>query len=171
MNGICSTTRFFALLFMSLTLVSCTTTSKKDNSNKNQEHAIVLIGIGGLGGVDYIQLCSSELFSFCINHRKEPIYDVAAISVPVPQKGLELSSFSLAYSPRGFIGHFSFGYINVKDSPIDIDKPGIYYLLTLDTDNPGEFTSEPTAEILKLARSTHSFDIGSLEPVNFVWPE
>jgi hypothetical protein len=132
--------------------------------------AIVLVGISGPVAVDYIQFGHS---TFPAINAKFPAQGDTIVAIPIATgvKQLAIWTITLAGRPGFYIGSMPVGYIPVKTRAIDIDRPGIYYLATLDTSKPGASSPEPNPEQLLRLRETLGDALAGLQPVNFQWPE
>lgn len=134
--------------------------------------SVILIDLQGKSAVNYVQL--GGVFP-AINLRFEPILDdIVAVVVPSNIKGLEFNCFAYDGRPVGHVQITQYyskeeGYIPVKDTPMDVMKPGIYFMGTLDTDTQ-EFTTSPDADRLALAKRKYKNLFKNLEPINFSWP-
>src|SRR4029077_3033363 len=96
---------------------------------------------------------------------------VVPIAIPVGIRQLSLSSITIGGRASGYTsGGTSYGYIGVHTPKVDIEKPGLYYIATLETNSPGQFQLMPISEQLKEFRSRYQGNAGKLEPINFRWP-
>jgi len=53
---------------------------------------------------------------------------------------------------------------------LNISRPGLYYVATLDTDHPGQFQMVPLPEQLKQFRADYVGTAERLKTINFKWP-
>jgi hypothetical protein len=132
--------------------------------------AILLVGVTGPTAVTYLQFVHSSMPA--INSRFPPQSGaVLAIAVPVGLKQISLSTITIAGRPGGYLpSGMSYGYIGVRTPKIDLTKPGLYYIGTLDTGNLKAVSETPIPEQLSAFRQSFRATIGELEPVNFQWP-
>jgi hypothetical protein len=128
--------------------------------------AVILIGVVGAESVDYLSL----------NHSTRPGIDttfpaksnaIVAISIPVGIKQLSISQVTIGRRRAGYRPNDTVG---VNAPKLNIDQPGLYYIATLDTNNPGQFQKNPRPDQLKQFRANYRYTIGSLDPINFKWP-
>ncbi len=130
--------------------------------------AVVLVGVVGPGEVDYMQFNHSSLPA--INVRFPPRADsIVAIPMPVGIRDLKLSTITLKGRPGFYLGSVAAGFTAVHTHRIDLAKPGLYYLATLDTSQPGKYVDKPIPLQLKELRARHT-GLQSIQPVNFAWP-
>ncbi len=92
---------------------------------------------------------------------------IVAIAIPVGIKKLSIAEASMVWRREGV---FTNGSVSGPTPPLDIDRPGIYYVATLDTNRPGQLQTNSSAEQLKLFLAQYGTTLGNLEPVNFKWP-
>jgi hypothetical protein len=141
--------------------------SRQDTVSPNM--AVLLVGVVGPGEVDYLQFGHSAFPA--INVRFPGQGDsIIAIPLPVGLKKLALSSITLKGRPGFYVGGMAMGYVGVHTHSLDLDKPGLYFLATLDTARPGRFAAAPVAEQLAKLRSELGGTLSGLDPVNFTWP-
>ena len=128
------------------------------NTVLENNSAILLVGIKGKYKVNYIQYCHSK--NPCMNFRFEATTnDVIAMPIKVPINELELNTITFENS---------YGFRGVDDKPLSISKSGVYYHLTIDTDNH-VVRYKPDAELLQIAKMKYEGLIGTLPTVNFNW--
>lgn len=133
--------------------------------------AIVLVGITGPLGVDYLQFVHSSMPAINVRFPARG-NEIVAVAVPVGLKRVSLQTITIAGRPGFYLPTgMSFGYVGVNTPRIEIDRPGIYYVATLDTATPGKFTEAPLPEQLVRYRQDSKETIGDLEPINFRWPQ
>lgn len=137
--------------------------SQKVTENK----AVILVGALGPGGVSYVQFHHSGLPA--INVRYPFASQILAVPMAVGIKQLSIHVYTATGQRSGYIGGSSFGYNTVKSTPVNIDRPGIYYLGTIRPAD-GQVTPEPDPAQLSSLREKYKTSFGDLEPVNFRWP-
>lgn len=134
--------------------------------------AVVLVGLSGGAAVNYLQFTHSSLPAINVRFSSSPQSNtIVAVPVPVGIKQLSLQVYTIAgrgagYTPAGM----SYGYVTVRTPKIDIAKPGIYYLATVDVSQPGKYVLTPIPSQLTAARNRFAQAFKQLEPVNFTWP-
>jgi hypothetical protein len=133
--------------------------------------AVILVGVSGPATVDYLQFGHSSMPA--INARFPAKGNtIVPIAIPVGIKQLTLSTITLGGRRSGYLqSGMSYGYIAVRTPKLDIEKPGLYYIATLDTNFPGQYQSTPIREQLKAFQATYRATAGKLEPANFKWPD
>ena len=143
-----------------------TTDTQIDNNT-----AIVLVGVVGPGVVNYIQFCHDSIP--CFNyHGLNLSDDVIALPMTIPIGSLELNSYTMVGRPGFYLPNgVGVGYIGISDKPIELNKPGVYYHLTIDTTENGSFLEKPTKELLLRAKEKYGQALSGLKPLNFEWPE
>jgi hypothetical protein len=129
--------------------------------------AIILIGADGLGGVDYVQLHHSSMPAINIQHMFAS--QIIAVPVAVGIRGLRFQVFTRSGQRSGYIGSAGFGYIDIRSTPIDIDRPGLYFIGTI-LPAQGSVVAEPLPAQLAALRSRLPKVMSELEAVNFRWP-
>lgn len=131
--------------------------------------AVILVGVTGTSTVNYLQFTHSAMPA--INAKfSEKGNDIIAIAVPVGIKQLSLSTITLGGRQNGYLpSGMSYGYVPVRTGKIDIDKPGIYYIATLNTNAPGQFQVSPISSQIQNFHKAFKASIGNLEPINFQW--
>lgn len=132
--------------------------------------AVVLVGITGPAQASYMRFTHSVMPS--LNVEFQPRGDsILAFAVPAGIKNMSLSSYIRSRMRAGYLPNgMSFGYVPVHSDRIDIDKPGIYYFVTVDASQPQSYTKGPVAEQLREVRSRLGQVFANREPVNFSWP-
>lgn len=132
--------------------------------------AVILVGVSGPASISYLQFGHSSMPA--INARfPAKANTVVPIAIPVGIKQLSLSSITMGGQASGYSSSgTSYGYIGVHTPKLNIEKPGLYYIATLQTDNPGQYQLVPIPEQLKEFRSKYQGIAGKLEPINFGWP-
>jgi hypothetical protein len=128
--------------------------------------AVILIGINGTGSADYLYLNHSARPGMLSNFPAKS-NAVVAIAIPVGFKQLSISQTTVSQSQAGIRTSDTVGMQTPK---LDIDRPGIYYMATLDTNHPGQFQTGPNEEQLKVFRAQYRDTLGNLQPINFEWP-
>lgn len=131
------------------------------------DRAIILIGADGLAGVDYVQLGHSVLPAINIRHMFAS--EIIAIPVPVGIRGLHFQVYTQSGKRSGYIGSRAFGYIDITSVPIDIDRPGIYFIGTI-MPAQGKAVPEPVPEQLIALRKRLPTMLSGQETMNFRWP-
>lgn len=129
-----------------------------------QNFAVILIGVAGAESVD----------SFLLDHSegKEIIglapqsNTIVAIAIPIGIKQLSIYSANIVL--LGKVYHPN--EVSVHTPKFDIDRPGFYYVATLDSDHPGQFQIAPLREQLKQFHADYAGTVERLEPINFKWP-
>jgi len=129
--------------------------------------AVVLVGMP-LTDVNYMSFNWSSLGAITV--LPPSMFDrLIAVPVGVGKTGFHLSTYSTGrhgYMPSGI----SFGYINAQTPPINIDRPGIYFIGNIDPTQPNNYNL--TLRPLQLAelRQRLGNTFGNLQPINFTWP-
>lgn len=130
--------------------------------------AIVLVGIMGPNAVDYLQFTHAT-FPAISSRFPARANTIVAIPISVGVKQLKLSTITFAGRPGFYIGSVPIGYVPVRSQSIDIDKPGIYYLVSLNTAKVADSGSDPKPEQLLYLRDTLGESLAGLQPINFKW--
>lgn len=131
-----------------------------------QNAAVILIGVAGAESVDYLQLRHSAFPGMSTAFPAQP-NTIVAIAIPVGIKQLSISDVTIGRRRAGYRPNDT---VEVHTPKLDIDRPGFYYVATLDTDNPGQFQVTPLPEQLKKFRAEYGGTVERLEPINFKWP-
>ena len=164
------------ILFVALVFVGCSIrpfqpplSSKTVIDNNNT--VVVLVGVVGPSAIDYIQFCHNGFP--CFNYRNINLSnDVIALPMTVPMGNLELNSYTTANRPGYYLPNgVSYGYIGLDDKHTNLNEPGIYYHLTIDTTQSGKFFEKPTRNLLLIAKEKYGKALEGLKPLNFEWPE
>lgn len=133
--------------------------------------AVVLVGFTGPSAVNYIQFTHSS--SPAINARFDGAPEangIVAIPMPVGLKKLSLGVYTRAGSGSGYLpSGASFGYIDVRTPPIDITEPAVYYLATIDTSKPGQYSLQPIESQLTAAKTKFAEQLKVRKTANFTW--
>lgn len=136
-----------------------------------QNFAVILIGIAGEESVDFINFDHSSqprmIVSVMDARFPAALNTIVAIAIPVGIK--QLSIFEIT-AGRQRLGYRPNDTVKVNTPKIDIDQPGLYYVATLDTDNPGQFQVTPLPEQLKQFHADYVGTVDGLKPINFQWP-
>jgi hypothetical protein len=123
--------------------------------NLAPDMAVVLVGITGPAAVNYLQFTNSS--TPAINARFDGAPEangIVAIPIPVGLKKLSLGVYTRAGSGGGYLpSGASFGYIDARTPPLDITEPAIYYLATIDTSRPGQYSLHPLESQLTEAKA------------------
>jgi hypothetical protein len=132
--------------------------------------AVVLVDISGPAAIDYLQFTHAGLPA--INAKFPAQGDsIVAIPIPVGINRLTLSTITIAGRPGFYVGSTAVGYLPVRTQVIDIDKPGLYFLGTLETSKLGDGSPNPRADQLQRLQQTLGDIFSGLNPINFQWPE
>lgn len=129
--------------------------------------AIILIGADGLDGVDYVQLHHLSMPAINIKHMFAS--QIIAIPVAVGIRGLRFQVFTRSGQRSGYIGSVGYGYIDIRSTPIDLDRPGLYFIGTI-LPAQGRAVPEPVPAQLTALRNRLPKALEGLEAVNFRWP-
>jgi hypothetical protein len=136
-----------------------------------QDFAVILIGVAGAESVDYFQFHHSAQpsmsASFMDASFPAPSNTIVAIAIPVGIKQLSIDYITTGRRRAGYRPNDTVG---VHTPKLDIDRPGFYYVATLDTNNPGQFQATPLPEQLKQFRADYVGTVERLKPINFKWP-
>jgi hypothetical protein len=167
--------RFLLVAGLALLVSSCATvpgfemypTPLTPTQTVAPHQAVILVGSSGPGGVSYVQFHHSSLPA--INVRQPFASEILAVPMAVGIKKLSIHVYTAAGQGSGYIGSMTFGYNTVKSTPVDIDRPGIYYIGTI-RPAVGQVVSEPDAAQLSQLREKYKTSFAGLEPVNFRWP-
>lgn len=132
--------------------------------------AIILVGVSGEAEINYLQFTHSSTPAINVRFTARG-NALVAVSVPVGIKGLSLGTISVVQRPSGYLSNGTpYGYVPIRTQKIDIDKRGLYYIATLETNSPGQFQTKAIPDQLKDFRELFRETVGNLEPVNFQWP-
>lgn len=136
----------------------------------DQDMAILLVGVTGPAAVDYLQFTHASMPA--INVRFSGVADgVVAVAVPVGLSEISLNSITLRGRPGFYLPTgMATGFIAINTPRVDIKKPGIYYVATIDTSNPRQYSLVPIAKQLNVAKQVYEKAFASRETVNFSWP-
>ncbi len=134
--------------------------------------AIVLVGVTGQAMVNYLQFTHSSMPAINARFSESPEGNaIIAVPMPVGIKQLSLQVYTVAGRGAGYLPTgASYGYITVTTPKIDITAPGLYYIATLDVNQPGKYSRSPIADQLSAARVRFATSFTGLEPMNFDWP-
>lgn len=139
--------------------------------NLAPDMAVVLVGITGPAAVNYIQFTHSS--TPAINARFDGTPEansIVAIPMPVGLKKLSLGVYTRAGRSGGYLpSGASFGYIDVRTPPLDITEPAIYYLATIDTARPGQYSLQPLESQLTAAKAKFADQFTGKKTANFAW--
>ncbi|MBI3571665.1 MAG: hypothetical protein HY082_11300 [Gammaproteobacteria bacterium] len=136
----------------------------EDGLPKNS--AVILIGVSGAESVDYLGLSHS---AFPRMNTTFPAHSntIVAIAIPVGIKRLSIYSVTIGRRRAGYQPNDT---VEVHAPELDINRPGLYYVATLDTNHPGHFQTAPLPEQLKKFRAEYGSTVERLDPINFKWP-
>jgi len=133
--------------------------------------AVILIGVAGAESVDSLGFDHSSRpsmrASFMDARSPAPSNTIVAIAIPVGIKQLSISDITAGRRRAGYRPNDT---VAAHTPKIDIDRPGFYYVATLDTDNLGQFQATPLPEQLKQFRADYVGTVERLKPINFTWP-
>ena len=129
-----------------------------------QNFAVIMIGITGTELVYSVDFVHSEKREMSIDILQSNT--IVAFVVPVGMKQLSIDSAKILL--RGEGSHTKNTVVHTPK--LDIDRPGFYYLATLDTDHPGQFQTAPLPEQLKRFHIGYGKTLKKLVPINFKWP-
>ena len=130
--------------------------------------AVVLVGFAGAQSVESLRFDHSSSQSIAMNATFSARSNtVLAFAIPGGIKSLGLVSVGIGRSP---FANSTDGWGRVISRKVDVNRPGVYYLATLDTDHPGKVLATPLPELLKKFRTDYADTVGTLEPINFSWP-
>lgn len=136
-----------------------------------QNFAAILIGVAGAESVDNLQFHHSaqpSMSASFMDARFPALSNtIVAIAIPVGIKQLSIDYITTGRRRAGYRPNDTVG---VHTPKLDIDRPGFYYVATLDTDNPGQFQATPLPEQLKQFRADYVGTVERLKPINFKWP-
>ena len=167
--------RHLVLLLACVLIFGCATSYTKPidqmSAPLKEQDAILLIGVTGNSAVDYIQLCADDLFTPCFNYRFEPVSnDVIALPAPTPVKRLNFSVYTTANRGGGYVVMPNFsapvGYQSVDDEYTSIDRPGVFYYLTLNSDTR-EVVQQPDSLFIARAYEKYGAQLDGLPQLNF----
>jgi hypothetical protein len=167
--------RFLLVAGLALFISSCATvpgfemypTPLTPTQKVASNQAIILVGSSGPGGVSYVQFLHSGMPA--INVRQPFSSEILAVPMTVGIKQLKVHVYTATGQGSGYIGSMSFGYNTVKSVPVDIDRPGIYYLGTIQPAHR-QVVPDPDSAQLSQLREKYKASFEGLEPVNFRWP-
>nr|WP_295769264.1 hypothetical protein [Rhodoferax sp.] len=128
--------------------------------------AVILMGLAGTESIDYLSLEHSARPGMSTMFPTQS-NAVVAIAIPVGIKQLSISYVTIGRRRAGARPNDT---VDVHTPTLDIDRPGIYYVATLDTNHPGQFQASARSEQLKVFRTNYRDTIKGLEPINFEWP-
>lgn len=131
-----------------------------------QNFAVILIGVVGAEPVLYLSFRQSADAGMVSDFSAQS-NTIVAIAIPVGIKQLSISGITSGRRRAGNLPNDSAG---VNTPKLDIDRPGLYYVATLDTDHLGQFQTAPLPEQLKQFHADYAGTVESLEPINFKWP-
>jgi hypothetical protein len=136
-----------------------------------QGFAVILVGLAGETPIDSLMFDHSKnsrnRYSMHTNFPQRT-NSIVAIAVPIGIEKVSVSGIGVRHWDNGKPSYTTIQ--NVPAKKIDIDRPGLYYTATLDTDNPGSFHERPSADQLAQFRGEYGSTVGKLEAVNFKWP-
>ena len=134
--------------------------------------AIVLVGVTGQAAVDYLQFKHASMPAINARFSGSPEGNtIIAVPVPVGIKQLSLQVYTIAGRGAGYMPTGApYGFITVATPKIDISTPGLYYIATLDVNQPGKYSQAPIADQLRAARVRFATSFTGQNPVNFAWP-
>jgi hypothetical protein len=133
------------------------------------DSAIVLVGNGGSGTINYLQFVHNGFPAINVHGINLAPDGLVAVPVVVGTTGLELEDYTTTgragtYLPNGA----SMGFVPVHTPKIDINSPGLYFVATLFPGQQRNFETRPTAVQLAKLRKEHP-ELAGLKPVNFGW--
>ena len=129
-----------------------------------RDFSVLLIGVTGSESFNSLLLDHSEGRE--IIGLEPQSNTIVAIALPAWIKQPRIYSASFILRKKEL-------YLNrvaIRMPKLDIRRPGLYYVATLDTDHPGQFQKAPLPEQLKKFRADYSGTAEKLEPINFKWP-
>lgn len=129
-----------------------------------QDFSVILIGITGGQSIDSLLLDHSEGRE--IIGLAPQSNTIVAIAIPawIKQPRIYSADFILRKN------EYYIKKVAIRTPKLDIRRPGLYYVTTLDTDHPGQFQTVPLPEQLKQFRADYVGTAEKLEPINFKWP-
>ena len=139
-----------------------------DASILPEKNTIVILGVEGQAPLKYLQFCSDSLT--CSNFRFEAISnDVIALAVKVPVKNMNINSYTVSKKATGYIGSAAFGFRSVDDDEVSINKVGVFYYGTLNTDTSA---FDPTIDYQKVSLAYEKYPnlLTGKSPINFNAP-
>lgn len=128
--------------------------------------AVIMIGVVGTESLDFLHLDHSVKRGMSPNILAFP-KGIIAFAIPIGIKQLSISQVTTGRLRAGYRPNDT---AQVNTPKLDIDRPGLYYVATLDTDHPGKFQTAPLPEQLKQFRVDYGKTLKKLEPINFKWP-
>lgn len=132
-----------------------------------ENFAVIMIGVVGTESLEFLDLDHSVA-----QWGMSPMFlasskGIVAIAIPIGIKQLRISQVTTG---RLRAGYRPISTALVNTPKIDIDRPGLYYVATLDTNNPSQFQTQPLSEQLKKFRAVYARTLRGLKPINFKWP-
>jgi len=161
------------LIITILFLTGCVKTDYqiyKQNPTITNNTSIVLLGIKGEQKVNYLQFMSDKMPP-ALNYKFSPISNnIIALKVNTPQKNYQFGVFTTGNAGYVTAGSLisSYGYIAVQSKPININKKGVYFFGTLNTDT-NTINQEINQTFLENAKQKYKSLLKELEPINFNW--
>ena len=96
-----------------------------------------------------------------------PPQGIVAFAIPIGIKQLSISQVTTGRRRAGYRPDDS---VQVNTPKLDIDQRGLYFVATLDTNNPREFQIHPLPEQLEQFRADYAGTVMDLKTINFKWP-
>jgi hypothetical protein len=125
------------------------------------DSAVVLVGLTGPHAVTSILLCHTKIPCITVVGITDGKDRMVAVPVAVGIKGLHVDKVLLDGAAY---------YREVHTAPIDIDKAGIYFVATIDSQSVATYSQVPVGSQLREVKDRLGSALGKLEPVNFQWP-
>jgi hypothetical protein len=142
----------------------------KEGEKIDSDMAVVLVGIQGPLRINYLQFGHASRPA--INVRFPGQGDsIVAVALPAGLSKVTLMTTTVEGRPATYIGSMPVGFIGVHTPPLDLAKPGLYFIATIDPSRPRQFSIEPDREQLNEFRRKFGATIATMQPVNFQWSE
>lgn len=133
-----------------------------------ENFAVIMMGVVGTESLDFLQLDHSVGRGTGMSPTfLAPPKGIVAIAIPI---GIKQLSISYVTTGRLRAGYRPNDTVQVNTPKLDINRPGLYYVATLDTNNPRQFQMHPLPEQMKQFRADYAGTVSGLEPINFKWP-
>lgn len=131
-----------------------------------ENFAVILIGVVGTESLDFLHLRHSVEWGMSPTFLAPP-QGIVAFAIPI---GIKQLSISQVTTGRRRAGYRPKDTVQVNTPKLDIDQRGLYFVATLDTNNPRQFQIHPLPEQLEQFRADYAGTVMDLETINFKWP-
>ena len=172
-------TKVLMITTLSLVIVGCVALPEKftmypqvlkEDEKIGSDMAVVLVGVQGPFRINYLQFSHGSLPSMNVGFPAQGD-SIVAVPLPVGLSKVSVITTTVEGRPATYIGSMPIGFIGVHTPPIDLAKPGLYFMATIDPSKPRQFSTAPDRTQLNEFRRKFATAIATMQPVNFEWPQ